>query len=81
MVVDDTSICFVNCHLAASQHHVRACSDDAAKMLEDQTLNAETAGTEEVVAWVNGGDGSMVLDHEVVFVSALRAAPSPECVR
>ena len=81
MVVDDTSICFVNCHLAAGQHHVRARNDDAAKILEDQTLAAETAGTEEVVAWVNGGDGSMVLDHEVVFVSALRATSLLECIR
>ena len=26
--------------------------------------------SEEAIAYVNGGDGSMVLDHELVFVSA-----------
>ena len=25
--------------------------------------------SEEAIAYVNGGDGSMVLDHELVFVS------------
>ena len=65
-VIDDTSVCFINCHLAAGQHHVRQRNADAACIVEDQSLPPE--GGEGAVAYVNGGDGSMVLDHEMVFV-------------
>ena len=65
--MDDTSICFINCHLAAGQHHVRQRNADAAAIVEDQSMLPDS---EEAIAYVNGGDGSMVLDHELVFVSA-----------
>ena len=65
-MVDDTSICFINCHLAAGQHHVRQRNADAAAIVEDQSMLPDS---EEAIAYVNGGDGSMVLDHELVFVS------------
>ena len=66
--MDDTSICFINCHLAAGQHHVRQRNADAAAIVEDQTLPAESG--DQLVAYINGGDASMVLDHEMVFVSS-----------
>ncbi|KAJ3991133.1 Endonuclease/exonuclease/phosphatase [Lentinula boryana] len=65
-LIDDSSLCFVNCHLAAGQHAVRARNADAAGMLEQQFL-FPAAG--EHLAFVGGGDGSMVLDHEIVFVN------------
>lgn len=37
-------------------------------MLEDKSVFPESDAIEEPLAYVNGGDGSMVLDHEVVFV-------------
>ncbi|EJF60073.1 DNase I-like protein [Dichomitus squalens] len=65
-VVDDTSICFINCHLAAGQHHVRQRNADAAAIVEDQSMLPEP---DEGAAYVNGGDGTMVLDHELVFMN------------
>ena len=67
-VVDDTSVCFINCHLAAGQHHVRQRNADIAAILEDKTVLPETEALDEALAYVNGGDGSMVLDHEVIYV-------------
>ncbi|KAI0666162.1 DNase I-like protein [Trametes maxima] len=67
--VDDTSVCFINCHLAAGQHHVRQRNSDAQGIVEDDTLNAESSAASEAVAFINGGDGSMVLDHEIVFMN------------
>ncbi|CCM00274.1 uncharacterized protein FIBRA_02304 [Fibroporia radiculosa] len=68
-VVDDTSICFINCHLAAGQHHVRQRNADVAAILEGGSVFPESDTIEEPLAYVNGGDGSMVLDHEMVFLN------------
>lgn len=76
-VIDDTSICFINCHLAAGQSHVRQRNADVAAFLEDKELFPEGGPTEEPVAFVNGGDGTMVLDHEIVFVSSALRMVSP----
>ena len=67
--IDDTSLCFINCHLAAGQSHVRQRNADVAAFLEDRELFASEVNlSEEPIKFVNGGDGSMVLDHEIVFV-------------
>ncbi|EMD31787.1 hypothetical protein CERSUDRAFT_127167 [Gelatoporia subvermispora B] len=68
-VVDDTSVCFINCHLAAGQHHVRQRNADIAAILEDKTVLPESEAVDEALAYVNGGNGSMVLDHEVIYVN------------
>ncbi|OBZ71955.1 Synaptojanin-1 [Grifola frondosa] len=68
-VIDDTSICFINCHLAAGQHHVRQRNADVAAIVEDKTVFPECGAVEDAFAYVNGGDGSMVLDHEIVFMN------------
>jgi hypothetical protein len=68
-VIDDTSICLINCHLAAGQRHVRQRNADVAAMVEDKALFPAAGAFGEPVAYVGGGDGSMVLDHEIVFVS------------
>lgn len=67
-VIDDSSICFINCHLAAGQSHVRQRNADVAAILEDKELFPESDPS-QAIAYVNGGDGTMVLDHELVFVS------------
>ncbi|RDX44729.1 DNase I-like protein [Lentinus brumalis] len=68
-IVDDTSVCFINCHLAAGQSHVRQRNADAAAIVEDKSLLPDTAPIDDLVSYVNGGDGSMVLDHELVFIN------------
>lgn len=66
LVIDDSSLCFINCHLAAGQSHVRARNADIAGILEKEAFPV----TSEPLAYIGGGDGSMILDHEIVFVRA-----------
>ncbi|KAF7331468.1 IPPc domain-containing protein [Mycena kentingensis (nom. inval.)] len=67
LVIEDSSICFINCHLAAGQHATRARNADVAAMLEDHSLLP--ASENEPLAYVGGGDGQMALDHEIVFLN------------
>ncbi|THG99615.1 hypothetical protein EW145_g7230, partial [Phellinidium pouzarii] len=69
LVIDDTSICFINCHLAAGQGHVRARNTDVAAVLEEKEVFPLSSLSAEPIAYVGGGDGSMVLDHEIVFLN------------
>ncbi|KAI9290246.1 Endonuclease/exonuclease/phosphatase [Umbelopsis sp. AD052] len=63
---DHTSMCFVNCHLAAGQTHVRQRNSDAEGIL--QLANLEPL-PQYYDVFVNGGDGAFVLDHELCFMS------------
>jgi hypothetical protein len=69
--IDDSSICMINCHLAAGQHHVRQRNADVAAMVEEKSVFPVVGALDEAVAYIGGGDGSMVMDHEIVFVSLL----------
>jgi len=70
-IYDDTSICFVNCHLAAGQKQIMERNTDAAKILDNTTFppRANYAWHDNEYVFTYGGDGSMVLDHEIVFFS------------
>ncbi|CAO1634617.1 unnamed protein product [Parajaminaea phylloscopi] len=63
--VDDTSCCFINAHLAAGQSHVKQRNGDVAQILESESL---PAGKADDAVYYGGGDGALVLDHELVFV-------------
>ncbi|KAF9197891.1 hypothetical protein BGZ49_001483 [Haplosporangium sp. Z 27] len=69
-IIDDTSISFVNCHLAAGQSHTRQRNTDAANVLK-KLSHPNPSNTSEImhpeVFWF--GDGTMALDHEVCFLS------------
>ncbi|GAK68070.1 DNase I-like protein [Moesziomyces antarcticus] len=65
MVVQDTSIVFVNSHLAAGQKHVKQRNADVADILEYPTVFQDAHA--DPAAYVGGGDGSMILDHELCF--------------
>ncbi|KAG5650559.1 hypothetical protein H0H81_011820 [Sphagnurus paluster] len=65
-VIEDSSLCLINCHLAAGQAAVRQRNADVAGMLEEKAVFPET---HYPFAYVGGGDGTMVLDHEIVFVN------------
>lgn len=69
-VIDDTSLCFVNCHLAAGQKHIRQRNRNISAMLNSNSVFPATDILEESCIFVNGGDGTMILDHEAVFVSS-----------
>jgi len=66
LIIDDSSLCFINCHLAAGQHQVRQRGRDVAAILEERALFPEQSNFDPC-AFVNGGDGTMVLDHEIVI--------------
>ncbi|KXN73461.1 DNase I-like protein [Conidiobolus coronatus NRRL 28638] len=63
--LDDTALCFVNCHLAAGQTQIQNRNTDVANILKK--TNFDPVPSEGV--FVDGGDASQILDHEICFVS------------
>ncbi|BFZ60028.1 hypothetical protein YB2330_001050 [Saitoella coloradoensis] len=69
-VLDDTSFCFVNCHLAAGQSHTAQRNSHMSEILEQAALPAEVYDPAAISNnFVGGGDGSMVLDHDCCFIN------------
>ncbi|KAG9019079.1 hypothetical protein FRB90_006602 [Tulasnella sp. 427] len=68
-VLDDSSFCFINCHLAAGQSEKSARNSDLAAVLEEPSVLPEATEADEAVVFAGGGDGSMILDHEFVFLN------------
>jgi endonuclease/exonuclease/phosphatase family metal-dependent hydrolase len=68
-VIDDSSICFVNCHLAAGQSQTTSRNHDIAAILETAALPAEPDASVRTGLFVGGGDGSMILDHEICILN------------
>lgn len=70
LMIDDSSLCFVNCHLAAGQSHSLQRNKDIETILETRFLsisdNSKYIGKG---IFANGGDGTMILDHEFCFFS------------
>ncbi|CUA69348.1 putative inositol polyphosphate 5-phosphatase C9G1,10c [Schizosaccharomyces pombe 972h-] [Rhizoctonia solani] len=67
--LDDTSFCFLNCHLAAGQKHTRERNQDLAAIFEEKSVFPYASSNVSATAYVGGGDGTMILDHEVVFLN------------
>ncbi|KAL5049451.1 hypothetical protein BDW71DRAFT_204710 [Aspergillus fruticulosus] len=68
-VLDDSSLCFVNCHLAAGQTQTTHRNNDIAAILETESLPVETSLTSRLDHFVSGGDGSMIMDHEICILN------------
>ncbi|PWN26070.1 DNase I-like protein [Jaminaea rosea] len=75
VTIDDTSCCFINAHLAAGQKHVKQRNADVAQIMEAEALPASISdgsdgggAADADVVYVSGGDGQLVLDHELVFL-------------
>ncbi|KKA26138.1 hypothetical protein TD95_004885 [Thielaviopsis punctulata] len=66
-MIDDSSLCFVNCHLAAGQSQANSRHNDVAAILESQILPIERNTAIRPDHYVGGGDGTMVMDHELVL--------------
>lgn len=64
-IYDDTSLCLVNCHLAAGQSQTLNRNNDAAAILESTMLPGECHSVTRCDTYIGGGDGSMILDHEI----------------
>ena len=68
-VLDDSSLCFVNAHLAAGQRQTSNRNNDAATILEDESLPPEPDPLVRSTFYIGGGDGSQILDHEITVLS------------
>ncbi|GAB7360652.1 hypothetical protein MBLNU230_g0532t1 [Neophaeotheca triangularis] len=73
LVLDDSSVCFINCHLAAGQTQTINRNNDIAAILEAETLPtfplSQTSAAAHSDVFTSGGDGSMVLDHEICILN------------
>ncbi|KLU88760.1 skeletal muscle and kidney-enriched inositol phosphatase [Magnaporthiopsis poae ATCC 64411] len=67
--VDDTSLCFVNCHLAAGQTQAQSRHNDIHAILEAAILPVERDPNTRIDSFIGGGDGTMVLDHELCLIN------------
>jgi hypothetical protein len=65
MVMDDTSLCFINVHLAAGQSQKAARNADLGAIMEDKAILPAS----DELPFINGGDGMAILDHEIVVLN------------
>ncbi|KAI1195627.1 Endonuclease/exonuclease/phosphatase [Nemania serpens] len=68
-MVDDTSLCFINCHLAAGQSHANSRHNDIAAILDSSIFPVEADPSVRIDSYIGGGDGSMILDHELCILN------------
>lgn len=68
-MLDDSSLCFVNCHLAAGQTQTSHRNNDIAAILEAESLPAEHNVDARASNFVSGGDGTQILDHEICILN------------
>jgi len=68
-VLDDSSVCFVNCHLAAGQTQTVHRNADIATILETASLPAERDPGRRADVYVGGGDGGLILDHGICVLN------------
>ncbi|KAI0201141.1 Endonuclease/exonuclease/phosphatase [Astrocystis sublimbata] len=68
-MIDDTSLCFINCHLAAGQSHANSRHNDIAAVLDSSILPVEPDPNVRINSYIGGGDGTMVLDHELCLLN------------
>jgi len=68
-MLEDSSLCFVNCHLAAGQTHTVHRNNDVAAILETTPLPAPLLDPHQSETFIGGGDGSMVMDHDICILN------------
>ena len=68
-ILDDSSLCFVNCHLAAGQTHTSHRNNDVATIMEAEKLPAMQDSESRMSLFIGGGDGSQILDHEICLLN------------
>ncbi|KAH6639102.1 Endonuclease/exonuclease/phosphatase [Boeremia exigua] len=68
-LLDDSSLCLINCHLAAGQTQTTHRNNDAASIMEAAPLPKNRSPVDCANFFVGGGDGSMILDHEICILN------------
>ena len=67
-ILDDSSVCLVNCHLAAGQTQTVHRNNDLTAILDSMVLPPlDTVTHSETLT--GGGDGSMILDNEICILN------------
>jgi WD40 repeat protein len=66
---DDSSMCFINCHLAAGQTQTSHRNNDIATILEAESLPPERNPNTRTSHYIGGGDGTQILDHEICILN------------
>jgi hypothetical protein len=66
MLIDSTSVCFLNCHIAAGQSHIAQRNSDLSAVLKG--IQFPTMPHLPHGHFMNGGDGSLPIDHEYLFL-------------
>ena len=68
-ILDNSSLCFINCHLAAGQSQTINRNNDITAILESAVLPNEPKSDARVDSFSGGGDGSMIMDHEICVLN------------
>lgn len=68
-VLDDTSLCFINCHLAAGLSQTKDRNADITAILETPLFPTERDMSARQDIFVGGGDGSLIMDHEICILN------------
>ena len=68
LILDDSSLCLVNCHLAAGQSQTVHRNNDLTAILESAVLPPVHTSTHSETL-IGGGDGSMILDNEICILN------------
>lgn len=68
-LIDDTSICLFNCHLAAGQSQTKDRNTDITAILDATIFPAERDQIARQDSYVSGGDGMMIMDHEICILN------------
>ncbi|EGX89638.1 inositol polyphosphate phosphatase [Cordyceps militaris CM01] len=67
--VDDSSLCFVNCHLAAGQTQTSSRHNDIAAILDAPLFSTERDASARQDYYRGGGDGTLIVDHEICVIN------------
>ena len=67
--LEDTSLCFTNCHLAAGQSQTASRNADITAILEATVLPEEKDLDTRLQNYVGGGNGTMIMDHMICIVN------------
>lgn len=67
--INDSSFCFINCHLAAGQKETGHRNSDIAAILESVVFDRSEETTIRPERYTGGGDGSMIMDHEICILN------------
>jgi hypothetical protein len=65
LVMDDTSLCFINVHLAAGQRQKASRNSDISAIMEEKAIFPAQDG----LPYLHGGDGTGIMDHEMIIVN------------